>query len=210
MRLVTQIFVSFCWYEMIIVITLAPAARSWDAGGGTAVCERQAVPQVCISNRIWCSLKMIEEGFTFQSNIIWVYNFCDQDIEATTGASKAWSWRSNPEGEEEVSSRIPPPPRTQTSQGGRRYYVWDQSWPLTLLHIRLKGHSLTSSYNLLFLSSGKFNSHEGMGKEGYHPDMKMGDYQEGAHMVEHDHDQKPNINGQNSMPFQTELSHLQL
>ena len=61
-----------------------------------------------------------------------------------------------------------------------------------------------------FLSSGKFNSHEGMGKEGYHPDMKMGDYQEGAHMVEHDHDQKPNINGQNSMPFQTELSHLQL
>merc|ERR1711899_179835 len=40
---------------------------------------------------------------------------------------------------------------------------------------------------------GKFNSHEGMGKEGYHPDMKMGDYQEGAHMVEHDHDQKPNI-----------------
>jgi len=57
---------------------------------------------------------------------------------------------------------------------------------------------------------GKFNSHEGMGKEGYHPDMKMGDYQEGAHMVEHDHDQKPNINGQNSMPFQTELSHLQL
>ena len=58
--------------------------------------------------------------------------------------------------------------------------------------------------------SGKFNSHEGMGKEGYHPDMKMGDYQEGSHMVEHDHDQKPNINGQNSMPFQTELSHLQL
>merc|ERR1719219_522772 len=57
---------------------------------------------------------------------------------------------------------------------------------------------------------GKFNSHEGMGKEGYHPDMKMGDYQEGSHMVEHDHDQKPNINGQNSMPFQTELSHLQL
>merc|ERR1719225_2201745 len=57
---------------------------------------------------------------------------------------------------------------------------------------------------------GKFNSHEGMGKEGYHPDMKIGDYQEGAHMVEHDHDQKPNINGQNSMPFQTELSHLQL
>merc|ERR1712212_1003724 len=53
---------------------------------------------------------------------------------------------------------------------------------------------------------GKFNSHEGMGKEGYHPDMKMGDYQEGAHMVEHDHDQKPNINGQSSMPFQTELS----
>ena len=43
------------------------------------------------SNRIWCSLKMIEEGFTFQSNIIWVYNFCDQDIEATTGASKARS-----------------------------------------------------------------------------------------------------------------------
>ena len=58
--------------------------------------------------------------------------------------------------------------------------------------------------------TGKFNSHEGMGKEGYHPDMKMGDYQEGSHMVEHDHDQKPNINGQNSMPFQTELSHLQL
>jgi len=59
---------------------------------------------------------------------------------------------------------------------------------------------------------GKFNSHEGMGGEGkgYHPDMKMGDYQEGSHMVEHDHDQKPNINGQNSMPFQTELSHLQL
>jgi len=58
---------------------------------------------------------------------------------------------------------------------------------------------------------GKFNSHEGMGEgKGYHPDMKMGDYQEGSHMVEHDHDQKPNINGQNSMPFQTELSHLQL
>jgi nuclear transcription factor Y alpha len=59
---------------------------------------------------------------------------------------------------------------------------------------------------------GKFNSHEGMGGDGkgYHPDMKMGDYQEGSHMVEHDHDQKPNINGQNSMPFQTELSHLQL
>jgi hypothetical protein len=59
---------------------------------------------------------------------------------------------------------------------------------------------------------GKFNSHEGMpdGKGGYHPDMKMGDYQEGSPMVEHDHDQKPNINGQNSMPFQTELSHLQL
>ena len=34
---------------------------------------------------------MIEEGFTFQSNIIWVYNFCDQDIEATTGASKVRS-----------------------------------------------------------------------------------------------------------------------
>ena len=90
---------------------------------------------------------MIEEGFTFQSNIIWVYNFCDQDIEATTGASKARSWRSNPEGEEEVSSRIPPPSRTQTSQRGRRYFVWDQSWSWSLLHIRLKGHSLFPSYN---------------------------------------------------------------
>jgi len=59
---------------------------------------------------------------------------------------------------------------------------------------------------------GKFNSHE-LGKDdGYHQDIKMSDYQGGSHshMVDHDHDQKPNITGQNSMPFQTELSHLQL
>ena len=76
---------------------------------------------------------------------------------------------------------------------------------------KLRGH-LGYGRNYLVHFPGKFNSHEGMGGEGkgYHPDMKMGDYQEGSHMVEHDHDQKPNINGQNSMPFQTELSHLQL
>jgi len=57
---------------------------------------------------------------------------------------------------------------------------------------------------------GKFNSHEGQdGKLGYHPDMKMGDYQD--QLVEHDHDQKPNINVQGGMGYhQTELSHLQL
>lgn len=57
---------------------------------------------------------------------------------------------------------------------------------------------------------GKFNSHD-LGKDGYHQDIKMGDYQalqvqDGSHMVEHD--QKPNL-----QPFQvhqTELSHLQL
>jgi hypothetical protein len=57
---------------------------------------------------------------------------------------------------------------------------------------------------------GKFNSHEGIGGKDQYQEIKMGDYQDASHMVEHEHDQKPNINGQSSMPFQTELSHLQL
>lgn len=58
---------------------------------------------------------------------------------------------------------------------------------------------------------GKFNSHEGMdGKVSYHQEMKMHDYQDA--MVEHEHDQKPNISVQGGMAayHQTELSHLQL
>jgi len=54
---------------------------------------------------------------------------------------------------------------------------------------------------------GKFNSHEGMDGKGNFQDMKMGEYQQ--HTMEQ-LGQKPSISGPGSMPFQTELSHLQL
>lgn len=55
---------------------------------------------------------------------------------------------------------------------------------------------------------GKFNSHEGLGgkEQGYHQELKLGEYGEGE-LVEHD--TKPQL-AQGNMPFQTELSHLQL
>jgi len=55
---------------------------------------------------------------------------------------------------------------------------------------------------------GKFNSHEGLGgkEQGYHQELKLGEYGEGE-LVEHD--TKPQL-VQGNMPFQTELSHLQL